>query len=258
MGFVDTHSHLYFEDFNVDRQQVVDEAKKAKVDTLLHVGTTPLDSLKCLELAELYGGYVACGLHPHHAKDASQDTFHDLKKLAQHPKVVAIGEIGLDFFRNESPQRTQIEVFKKMIRMAQELNLPIIVHSRDSHEEVIETILEAQKKKPLRGVMHCFSGDRKVMRQALDLGFLISFAAPVTYKKNDELRACAQEVPEESFVLETDCPFLPPQSKRGKRNEPAFLIETAQTVCQTRRVSLEQLAAITTRNAQRLFNIGLS
>ncbi|MHC5021573.1 MAG: TatD family hydrolase, partial [Planctomycetota bacterium] len=191
------------------------------------------------------------GVHPHDAKSLDDAAVAQLAEQAADPEVVALGEMGLDYFRNHSPQDVQREAFRIQLRMASDLDLPVVLHCRDAHADLLKIITE--EGVPRRGVAHCYSGDMEWLEQYLATGLYISIAGPVTYKKNDGLRAAAKACPADRLMVETDCPYLTPEPNRGKRNEPAYVRYTAEAVAKARGVSLEELAELTTRNAETLF-----
>ena len=251
--FVDTHSHLNFPDFSEDYPDVIARAKKAGITVILNVGADLSTSKRAIELAQKEKiCYAAVGIHPTSANNLKDEDYQELEELAQKKKVVAIGEIGLDYFHNSTPKEIQKRSFEMQILPAKKLNLPVIIHNRDAHQDVLAVLKEKEVKK---GVMHCFSGDINLAREVLSLGLHISFTGNLTYKKNGDLRAVAKEIPLKKLLLETDCPYLPPQPKRGKRNEPSFLVYTAEELAKIKGISLEELGEITTKNARELFGI---
>jgi TatD DNase family protein len=251
---IDTHAHLEMEAFDGDRGAVLARAAEAGLTAIVSVGTTLPDCEKAVALTRLYKPvYAAVGIHPHEVKDIDAATYHALRVLARQEKVVAIGEIGLDFFYNLSAHEVQIRRFQEQLNLAEELNLPVIIHDREAHSEILD-ILRSRKGR-LRGVLHCFSGDWAMARECLDLGFHLSVAGPVTYKKADQLRAVAREMPLERLLIETDAPYLAPQPYRGKRNEPAYVMETARVLAELRDMPVDELEQRTASNARRLFGI---
>ena len=251
--FVDTHSHLNFPDFSEDYPDVIARAKKAGITVILNVGADLSTSKRAIELAQKEKiCYAAVGIHPTSANNLKDEDYQELEELAQKKKVVAIGEIGLDYFHNSTPKEIQKRSFEMQILLAKKLNLPVIIHNRDAHQDVLAVLKEKEVKK---GVMHCFSGDINLAQKVLSLGLHISFTGNLTYKKNEDLRAVAKEIPLKKLLLETDCPYLPPQPRRGKRNEPGFLTYTAEELAKIKGISLEELGEITTKNAKGLFGI---
>lgn len=256
VGLVDSHAHLDLAQFDDDRDSVVSRASEADVVCLINPGRNFESSRRAIELAERYSSvYAAVGVHPHYAAEDAPESEERFRSLAQHPRVVAIGEIGLDFYRDLSPRETQKQVFRKYLRLAKELSLPAIVHCRGAWDDVCQ-IVQEESSAALRGVLHSFSGDEASANALLEAGFCISFSGPITYPKNDRLRSVAEGLPTDRMLIETDSPFLPPQPKRGKRNEPAFVHYVAEELARVKRVSQEDISRITTRNVRRLFGIG--
>jgi len=250
---IDTHSHLNFPDFSKDYPDVIARAKKAGIVAIVNVGADLPTSKRAIELAQKEDlCYATVGIHPTNTNNLKDEDCQELEGLAQKKKVVAIGEIGLDYFHNSTPKEIQKRSFELQILLAKKLNLPVIIHNRDAHQDVLAILKEKEVKK---GVMHCFSGDINLAREVLSLGLHISFSGNLTYKKNEDLRAVAKEVPLKKLLLETDCPYLPPQPSRGKRNEPGFLTYTAEALAKIKGISLEELGEITTKNAKELFGI---
>jgi len=249
---IDSHAHLEMDEFNEDRDNVVERARAAGLVAVIVVGTSVPDSAKAVEMIGIYDlVYASVGVHPHEVKDIDATTYDSLRVLAQRNKVVAIGEIGLDFYYNHSPRELQFQHFAEQLDLAIELELPVIIHDREAHAETLEFL--GQRKGRLRGVLHCFSGDRRMAKKCLDLGFYLSIAGPVTYKKSEELREVARYLPADALLVETDSPYLAPEPFRGKRNEPAFVVETAQRVAEIRGITIEELEAATERNTRQLF-----
>ncbi len=271
MPLVDTHCHLHRQEFDVDREAILARAKGAGVTALLDPATDLSSNRTVVELAGRYAEvYAAVGLHPHDAQELTSQVMEELAVLATRPKVVAIGEIGLDYYRELTPREVQKETLRKLLRLAHELNLPVILHCRDSeitsgaasssesHEAYRDlfALLQECLKPPIRGLLHCFAGDAQVAQQAADLGLYFSFAGNLTFPKAAALRTVAKEVPFDRVLLETDAPFLAPQAYRGKRNEPAYLPELAKTWAEIQDLTLEDVARVTTVNAYQLFGIG--
>ncbi len=254
--FFDTHAHLHFPEFEADLSAVLQRARAAGVRWMLTIGTSAETSRAAVALAgQEPDVFAAVGVHPHDAAEADEASFDELHQLAQSsPKVVAIGEIGLDFFRNLSPREIQMKVFRRQLDLARQVGKPALIHCRDAHAETLE-ILKTEGVRDIGGIMHCFSGDEAVARQCLDLGLLISIAGPVTYPNARKLLAVVKMVPADCLVVETDCPFLPPQPYRGKRNEPAYLPITAARVAELKGAPVEELGAQMATNALTLFGI---
>lgn len=251
---IDTHAHLDDQAFGADLEAVIRRAQAAGVARIITVGTDVPSSRTAVSLAERYTiVYAAVGIHPHEAKTFSERALKDLRALAAHPKVVAIGETGLDFYRNLSPKEAQLRAFRAHWQLAQELGLPVIVHDREAHAETIRELTEATRGNKLVGVLHCFSGDPAMAQAAVDLGFYISIAGPITYNKAGNLSAVVRALPIERLLLETDCPYLAPVPCRGRRNEPAYITYVAQGIAQVRDLPATQIAAVTRENALRLF-----
>jgi TatD DNase family protein len=241
--------------FADDRDEVVTRADEAGVKYIINAGSDRAANIAGLELSARYPQvYSAVGIHPHDAKTLDDSLYKELKKWAQAPKVVSIGEIGLDYHYLHSPKGVQIDAFKNQITLAKELNLPIIVHSREAQKDTMRILKE--EITDTTGVLHCFSGDREMAKDAMEMGFYISIAGPVTFKNAKELREIIEFIPDEFLLLETDAPYLSPVPMRGKRNEPSFIQHTAKTVAEIRGISLTDLARITTLNALKLFKIG--
>jgi TatD DNase family protein len=254
---IDTHCHLDFKDFDADRDAVIDRARSSGIDSIINVGSSVEGSLRAVELAGKYDLiYASIGVHPHDAKSVTDKVINDFRTLAKAGKVVAIGEVGLDYYRNLSPKESQIEAFKTFIRLAKELDLPVILHSREADADLLE-ILKKEAGGGLRGVMHCFSGDKDFLKECLDLGLYVSFTCNLTFRNAKALRETAKEVPVERLLLETDAPFLAPEGMRGKRNEPANLKFLVAEWARLLKLSEADIERITTHNAGRLFKFGI-
>src|SRR5687768_123924 len=262
---IDSHCHIDGEQFDTDRDDVVQRARGAGVTAMLTVGTGHPhsdDFRRAVAVAEKYNGvYASVGVHPHDAKlydDKAEDGLVGLVRSSK--KIVAWGEIGLDYYYDHSPRDVQQGVFRRQIRKARELELPIIVHSRDADDDTVAILGEEYPKTAkdtarLPGVMHCFGGSREMAERVMELGFLISFAGNVTFKKAENLREAARIVPIDRLLVETDCPFLAPVPNRGKRHEPAFVVHTARFLADLLGVSFESLAEQTNTNFERLFRV---
>jgi len=251
----DTHAHLHFPEFDADRAEMLARARQAGVTRMLTIGTEVPTSRAAVALAESEPDvWASVGVHPHDAAEADADVLTEIERLAGGPRVVAVGEIGLDFFRNLSPREAQERVFRYCVGLARRVRKPVVVHCRDAHAEVL-AILAEERVSEAGGIMHCFSGDVAIARRCLDLGLLISLAGPVTYPNARALPEVARFVPADRLVIETDCPFLPPQGYRGKRNEPAHLALTAARVAELRGEPLEDFARRASDNARRLLRI---
>ena len=252
MKLVDSHCHLDDSKFDEDRDQTIERARAAGVERLLAIGTGsgPPDLEAAMRLAERYDFiYATIGVHPHDAAKATEETFTRLRELADHPKVLAIGEIGLDYHYDFSPRPVQQEVFARQLALAAEVRKPIIIHTREAWEDTLAQITSL----PHGGIMHCFTGDPAQARQALDRGFHLSFGGVLTFPKAETVREAARLTPDDRLLVETDCPYLAPIPHRGKRNEPAFMLATVNRLAEVRGSSPEAIAELTTRNFDRLF-----
>ena len=252
---VDTHCHLDFEDLAAEQKGILARAKQVGVQQIITIGIDLPTSRRAIALAEANGEiYATIGIHPHNACALSSEDLQELLTLGRKAQVVAYGEIGLDFYRNYKPQAVQISCLHEQLNVAHELGLPVVVHDREAHQKVLQ-VLRAQKAWEMGGAMHCFSGDWSLAKECLDLGFYLSIAGPVTFAKAQILQNVARQCPLDRLLLETDAPFLAPVPKRGKRNEPAFLIHTAEKIASLRNLPLEEVARQTTSNARRLFKL---
>jgi TatD DNase family protein len=257
---VDTHAHLDFRHFDADRQAVLERASAAGVAKILTVGTDVPSSRRAVGLAARHDRvFAAVGIHPHDAKRLNGSALAELRDLAQQPRVVAVGEIGLDFYRDRSPRDVQRKAFLAQLAWSAKLSKPVIIHDRDAHSEVMGILedwaggLKGSALEGRLGVLHTFSGDRAMAEQAVELGFCISISGPVTYKNADRLADVVRHVPLDRLLVETDCPFLTPHPYRGRRNEPAYVRLVAERIATLREMAFEGLAKATTANAERLF-----
>ncbi len=242
------------DEFNPDRDEVIERAKNAGIEVIITIGSDLGSNIGGIGLSERYDSvYATVGIHPHDAKDFSDDIYHKLREWTSKEKVVAIGEIGLDYHYDNSPRETQREVFKRQLALAKETGLPVVIHSREAKKDTLEIIKDSGIDK---GVFHCFSGDMDMAERGMAMGFYISIAGPVTFKNSRKLREIAKAIPDDYLLIETDAPYLTPEPFRGKRNEPAYIVHIARTVSEIRGISIEDLARITTLNAKRLFRIG--
>jgi TatD DNase family protein len=261
MIFVDSHCHVDGAEFDADRDEVIERAENAGVKMMLVVGTGEPRSgnfERAVALAEKHENiFASIGVHPHDAKTFDAEAENQLINLAKSSKkVVAWGEIGLDFYYEHSPKKVQEDVFRKQIRIAKKLDLPIIIHSREAEAETVRILTEECSGKDFRGgVMHCFGGTAAMAESLMKIGFLISFAGNVTFKKAENLRDAARVVPLDKLLVETDCPYLAPIPFRGKRNEPSFVVETAKFLAEFYGVALEELAKQTTENFEKFFKL---
>jgi TatD DNase family protein len=254
---IDTHCHLDFKDFDSDRDEVINRAVSAGVGKMINVASSIQGSRCSIELAAKYDMiYASVGVHPHEATTVTDKAMAELKSLAGESKVVAIGEVGLDYYRNLSPREEQIAAFKKFIHLARDINKPLIVHSRDARDDALD-LLRRENKNGVKAVMHCFAGDADLLKECLDMGLYISFTASLTFKNAEGLRKAAKSMRPERLFLETDAPFLAPQELRGKRNEPSYLTYLVDEWVKILGLSKEDIARITTHNANSFFGLGL-
>ncbi|QQK74257.1 TatD family hydrolase [Salicibibacter cibarius] len=251
----DTHVHLNVEQFDEDKEAVIDRAREAGV-TMMNVVGFDRDTIKgAIDLAEMYPFiYATVGWHPVDAVDMAPEDLDWIESLAAHPKVVAVGETGLDYHWDKSPADIQKDVFRKQIALAKNVNLPLVIHGRESQED-IAVIMEEEGLGSAGGIMHCYSGDLETAKRFLALGFHLSFGGPVTFKNAQMPKDVAKEVPLDRLLIETDCPFLAPHPYRGKRNEPAYVVKVAEKLAELHGLTYEQLTDVTMNNAKQLFNI---
>lgn len=255
MNLTDTHIHLHFPQYDDDRPEMIRRAIQGGITSFLNIGTDLENSRKAIAIADEYPEvYAAVGYHPHETKTANASDLGELEKLLTHPKVVAVGEVGLDYFHEHSPRDVQAELLQTFLAWYDQYRKPIIIHCRDAYEDLLR-ILREHSSLPYRGTLHCYSSDAVTMKKFLDLGFHIAFGGALTYKKNDVLREACALCPKDRLLLETDGPYLAPQTMRGKRNEPLYMIETAECAAKLHDVSLEAIADMTTANARRLFGL---
>lgn len=251
----DTHVHLNAEQFNEDLQEVINRAQAEGVSTMVVVGFDRPTITKAIELCETYDFiYASVGWHPVDAIDMTPADLEWLRELSAHPKVVALGEMGLDYHWDKSPKDIQKEVFKKQIQLAKEVKLPIIIHNREATSDIVE-ILKESGAAEVGGIMHCFSGSVETAKECLDMNFYISLGGPVTFKNAKKPKEVAEAIPLERLLIETDCPYLAPHPYRGKRNEPAFVKLVAEQIAELKGISYEEVAKATTENAKKLFDI---
>ncbi len=252
---IDTHAHLDDLRFSADLRQVLSAARNAGVSDVITIGCDLKSSATSVRLAAEHDGvFAAVGIHPHHAQEASKAAMDTLRRLARHDKVVAIGETGLDYFRDRCPRPVQQKAFREQIALAKQVGLPLIIHDRDAHQDVLK-ILREERAHQAGGVLHCFSGDLSMAHTCIEMGFYLSFPGTLTYPANQDLRDIAAAINTDRILLETDCPYLAPQSRRGRRNEPAFLVETAVELARIKGLSSADIARITRLNSHRLFGI---
>ena len=259
---IDTHCHLEMDAFDQDREEVIQRARDAGIEAMITIGSDLEGNIGGLELSEKYDFiYSSVGFHPHDAKDFTGEIFDKIKEWAINSgkgqvvrsKVVAIGEIGLDYHYDNSPREIQREVFMKQLIFAKEINLPVVIHSREAKKDTLDIVRESGVRK---GVFHCFSGDMDMAEKAMGMGFYISIAGPVTFKNTKKLKEVAEAIPDDYLLIETDAPYLTPEPLRGKRNEPSYIIHTAKAVAELRGITPEDISRVTTLNAKRLFRIG--
>ena len=254
--FVDTHAHLDFDTYDNDREKVIQRAIENHVLAIITIGTDLETSKQAILLAEKYASiFASVGIHPSDCANLKDKDFEFIKELAGHEKVIAIGEIGLDYYHMHAEKEVQHKVFKKQIAIARKLNLPVIIHNRDSHADMLQ-ILDKEGVKDIGGVLHSFSGDINFLNNIIAMNMHVSFTGNITFKKStsDQL---VKNAPIENLLLETDCPFLTPVPLRGKRNEPAFIVHTAKKIAELKEIELELLGKITTENAKSLFKIDI-
>jgi TatD DNase family protein len=256
---IDSHAHLSFESYKPEEiDEILARARENGVETIINIGGGEgyEGNLRAVELAEHYPNiYAAVGIHPHDAKIVTDRTVEDLRNLIADKKVIAIGEIGLDFYYKHSEPKIQEEAFRKMIRLAREKKLPIVIHNRDADERLYQ-ILEEENGFETGGVVHCFTSNWDFAKKMIDRGFYISFSGIITFKKADDVREVVKKIPTEWYLVETDCPYLTPEPFRGKRNEPAYVRYTAQRIAEIKGLTLEDVARTSSLNTKRLFRLG--
>ncbi len=254
MELIDTHAHLDEEAFNADRDEVVARAVEAGLKAIVTIGTTADSSRRAVALADAYPMiFATVGIQPNYVAEANPGDWQVIEELVKHPKVVAVGETGLDRYWDYAPIELQQEYFTRHIELSRKFDLPFVVHCRDADADVVSHLQDAAKQGPLKGVMHSFCGDAGTASACLDLGLFVSFAGMVTFKKSNDLRAVAAGIPLDRILVETDSPYLAPTPFRGKRNEPAHVLHTATCLAETHEIDMEEFAASTTRNARQLF-----
>lgn len=254
MELFDSHLHLDDQAFDADREVVVSRARAAGIVGMVTIGTNLGSCRAAVALAEQYHDvFAAVAIHPHEAQQATDDAIAELNALAAHPRVVAIGETGLDFVRAKAPREAQYEAFRRHIRLSRDLNLPLIVHCREAYAEVLETLAE---EKTVAVIMHAFSGSVEVARTCAARGYMIALGGPVTYKSARNAAEVARTIPEDALLVETDAPVLPPEPYRGRRNEPAHLRYVVERIAELRGTASDVIAAATTKNAARVYHVG--
>lgn len=257
MVLIDSHCHVFMPEFDPDRAEVLLRARRAGICRMMVIGYDLPSSRQAAVLAAEEEDVFACvAVHPHHATEWTPAALEELSQIAAHPKVVGVGETGLDYYRNRSPRSAQETAFRDHLRLARDLRLPVVIHDRDAHADTLR-ILEAESGGLPAVVLHCFSGDRAMADRVWSLGYYTGIAGPVTYPNGRALRELLRDAPRDRVLLETDAPYLPPTPHRGKRNEPAYLPLAAEAVAATWQVSPEMAAALTTANACRAFALPL-
>ena len=252
---IDTHCHLDFPDFDADRQEVIRRARQEGVGRIINIGSSLRGSRAGIALVKQYDFiYTSVGIHPHEADKIDEDAIKDIQELSKQAKVVAIGEIGLDYYKGISSVENQKKLFICLLEFAKLNRLPVIIHCRQAQEDILKILRD---RDVACGVVHCFSGDENFLRQCLDLGLNISFTCNLTYRKAGNLRNLARLVPLERLLLETDAPFLPPEGYRGRRNEPAYVKYLAEELARIKALDFQEIARVTTANAQALFRLNL-
>jgi TatD DNase family protein len=262
LDIIDTHAHLDMSDFESDRIDVIKRAGDSGVKTIITIGIDLESDNKAIKLAENYSGiWAAVGIHPQESKDVQQCDMEKLYELANHKKVVAIGEIGLDYYRDYAPHNIQKQVLEWELEIAKKNSLPIIIHCRQAQEDILPILrswcdsYNIPDARP-RGVIHCFSGDKKIAEQYIKMGFYISIGAYTGYPSSATLRNVIKDIPLDRLVVETDCPFLPPQKLRGKRNEPAYVVKALEVLAEVKQLTLAEVSEKTTENAYKIFGLG--
>lgn len=251
----DTHVHVNAEQFNEDLEEVIERAKEAGVDNMVVVGFDRPTIIRAMELIETYDFmYAAVGWHPVDAIDMTEDDLQWIEELSNHPKVVAIGEMGLDYHWDKSPKDVQMEVFRKQIRLAKKVGLPIIIHNREATADIVN-ILKEEEASRVGGIMHCFSGSAETALECINMNFYISLGGPVTFKNAKKPKEVAAAVPLDRLLIETDCPYLAPHPYRGKRNEPSYVKLVAEQIAEIKQLTIEEVSQATTENAKKLFGI---
>ncbi len=254
----DSHSHLQMPVFAGDLSAVIERARAEGLEGAVIVGMDLANSRQAIDLANRHGIYATIGIHPHDASRLDADALQALREMSREPRVVAIGETGLDFYRNLSPPAIQQRAFREQLALADEINLPVVIHARQANQDTFEILREWAKERrrdaPI-GVMHCFAGDAALAAEYVQLGFMLSFAGNVTYPNATRTQAAAAAVPLKNLLVETDCPFLPPQSHRGRRCEPVYVRETVGFIAGLRSIGAASIAVATTENAKRLYRL---
>jgi TatD DNase family protein len=256
--FIDSHAHIDSLDFQADRAAVLERACLAQVERILAIGsgTSPETLEAVVHLAEEHPFLdFAIGLHPHEASSASESHFDLMRQIASHPKVVAWGEIGLDFHYDHSPREVQKSVFIQQLVLARESDLPVIIHTREAEVETIEILKQHETGNGRGGILHCFAGSLTMAEECIEMGFMVSFSGMLTFPKAQGIRDVARKIPLERLLIETDAPYLAPVPYRGKRNEPAYVVETARALAELKGLGLNEIAGVTAKNYRRFFRI---
>ncbi len=257
MYFIDSHAHLDDPQLAVDIESILERAAKNNVRYIVTIAQDITTSKSAVTLANKYPNvFATVGIHPHETKTATPESYPILRELAKESRVVAIGETGLDYHYVHSLRDVQKEVFHKSMELASDLKLPVVIHTREAEVDTLLMLEEFRGR--VIGVMHCFSGNQEMLNKSLDLGYFISVAGPVTFKKAVELQELVKQIPDDRLLIETDCPYLAPVPFRGKRNEPSYVVLTAEKIAQLRNTSIENIGQITTANVKRLFKLSLS
>ncbi|MBU5427976.1 TatD family hydrolase [Tissierella pigra] len=252
---IDSHAHLDDPRFDNDRDKLINSLEDNGVEIVINIGADLQTSISSVSLAEKYDNiYAAIGVHPHSAKEVDNSTIEVLRTFAKRDKVVAIGEIGLDYYYDNSPRDIQRKWFIEQLNLAKELNLPVVIHTRDAAQETFDILKEAQDGS-LRGVLHCYSGSVEMAMEYIKMGFYISLGGPVTFKNAKVSKEVAKNIPLDKLLIETDCPYLTPEPYRGKRNEPVYVRYVAGTIAELRGITYEELERTTNRNTKDLFKI---
>jgi TatD DNase family protein len=260
LQIVDTHAHLDMLEFDTDREEVIKRAHEKGIKLINTIGIDLDSCRKAIELAERYPGiFASVGFHPQEANGVKKEDIDELIKMARHPKVVAIGEMGLDYYRQRSTPENQLKVLNWELETAQEIGKPIIIHCRQAQEEILKILRKWSENYRLpqgkpRGVIHCFNGELDAAEQYMDMGYFIALGAYIGYPSSARLRETVKSIPVERLVIETDCPFLPPQTFRGQRNEPSYTLFTLEVLAEIKQISKDEMARQTTLNAKNLFN----
>ncbi len=251
MQLIDTHSHIYYDKYENDFDKVLSRAKENNLEKIICVGVDIESSKKSIELSEKHNMiYATAGYHPHETKEANQNYLNELEKLLNHNKVVAVGEIGLDFFYNHSDKKTQIKIFNEQLELANHLYMPCVIHNRNSDEELLDCL---KNKKIEKGVIHCFASNLKFAKELINLNLFLSFTGLITF--NQELENVVKEIPLNKIMIETDSPYLTPKPHRGKRNEPYMVKYVAKKIAEIKNISYDEVANTTTKNAVKFFGL---